>query len=258
AVVLVDGRPEGGECVLGGPEGRHAATVRRLRPGETVHLSDGHGRVAECSVTAAGREGLILAVLGRTVTRPPQPRFLLVQALAKGDRGELAVELATELGVDEGVPWPASRSVVGWQGERGERAWARWRATARAAAKQSRRSFVPAVAEPHTTRQVCALICRVTRDAGSALVLHAEAGTPLATVPVPDIGDLLLVVGPAGALSHGPPPPLPPAAPTPPPPPRRPLPARAAPRARARRGGPAGGPARAPAPPGGTAPPGDR
>src|SRR5262249_49697959 len=135
AVVLVDGRPEGGECVLGGPEGHHAATVRRLRPGETVHLSDGHGRVAECSITAAGREGLTLAVLGRTVTRPPQPRFLLVQALAKGDRGELAGEWATELGGDGGwggprswgwTRWCPGRRPARWCGGRASAASGRW------------------------------------------------------------------------------------------------------------------------------------
>ena len=202
-VFLVDELPEGDGYLLGGLEGHHAATVSRLRPGETVRLSDGYGGLAECRVTAAGPEGLTLAVLARTVTEPPQLRFVLVQALAKGDRGELAVELATELGVDEVVPWAASRSVVRWQGERGERSLARWRATVRAAAKQSRRTFVPEVAEPHTTRQVCALITRVTGLGGAALLLHAEAGRALATVPVPASGELLVVVGPEGGLSEG-------------------------------------------------------
>jgi len=202
-VFLVDELPEAGDYLLDGAEGHHAATVRRLRPGETVHLSDGYGGLAECTVTAAGPEGLTLAVLTRTVAEPPRPRFVLVQALAKGDRGELAVELATELGVDELVPWAASRSVVQWRGERGERTLARWRSTARAAAKQCRRPFVPDVAEPHTTRQVCALIARATAEAGVAVVLHAGAGTALAAVPVPTRGDVVLVVGPEGGVSEG-------------------------------------------------------
>jgi 16S rRNA (uracil1498-N3)-methyltransferase len=202
-VFLVDALPDGGDFVLDGAEGHHAAVVRRLRPGETVHLSDGYGGLAECTVTAAGPGGLTLAVLARTVAEPPRPRFVLVQALAKGDRGELAVELATELGVDEVVPWQAARAVVQWRGERGEKALARWRAVVRAAAKQSRRPFVPAVSDLHTTREVCALIGRTTAEAGIAVALHAEASTALAAVPVPASGDVVLVVGPEGGLSEG-------------------------------------------------------
>jgi 16S rRNA (uracil1498-N3)-methyltransferase len=119
---------------------------------------------------------------------------VLVQALAKGDRGELAVELAVELGVDEVVPWSAARSVTRWDGARGERSRDRWRSVARAAAKQSRRAWVPTVAPLASTRQVAARL-----SAGS-LVLHEAADTPLATVALPAGGDLVLVVGPEGGL----------------------------------------------------------
>jgi 16S rRNA (uracil1498-N3)-methyltransferase len=203
-VFLVDALPAaGGAAVLDGPEGHHAATVLRLRPGEAVWLSDGCGGLAECAVTAAEPAGLRLAVLARTAAEPPQPRFVLVQALAKGERGELAVELATEIGVDEVVPWQAARAVVQWRGERGERALARWRSTARAAAKQCRRPFLPAVADLHSTREVCALIGLATAAGGLAVVLHAQAGTALTAVPLPARGDVLLVVGPEGGLSEG-------------------------------------------------------
>lgn len=193
---LVDSLPDGGETVLGGAEGHHAAAVRRLRPGGLLWLADGAGGVAECTVTAVESGGLRLAV-GRVVRLdPPRPRFVLVQALAKGERGELAVELATELGVDEVLPWAAARSVARWEGARGERALDRWRTTAREAAKQSRRAWVPAVAGPHTTPQVAD---RLGRAAG-ALVLHEAAAEPLTAVPLPGDGDLVLVVGPEGGL----------------------------------------------------------
>jgi 16S rRNA (uracil1498-N3)-methyltransferase len=202
-VFLVDAIPDGDGFVLDGAEGHHAATVRRLRPGETVHLSDGCGGMAECAVAAAGHDRLTLTVLTRTVANPPRPRFVLVQALAKGDRGQLAVELATEIGVDALVPWQSARAVVQWRGERGEKALTRWRATARAAAKQSRRQFVPTVADLHSSREVCGLIARTTAEGGVAVVLHAEASAALATVPVPAGGDVVLVVGPEGGLSEG-------------------------------------------------------
>ena len=193
---LVDTLPTGGETVLDGAEGHHAAAVRRLRPGEPLALSDGLGGLADCTVLAVQRDSLRLAVRGLRRLAPPSPRFVLVQALAKGDRGELAVELAVELGVNELVPWAAARAVARWEGARGQRSLARWRSTARAAAKQSRRAWVPPVTELASTEQVAD---RAAAAAG-ALVLHESAAVPLAGVPLPAAGDLLLVVGPEGGL----------------------------------------------------------
>lgn len=186
----------GSELELTGPEGRHAATVRRVRVGEQVDLTDGRGTRARCTVTGLARDLVRLRVDAREVEPEPAPRLVLVQALAKGERGELAVELATELGVDEVVPWQAERCIVRWDGPRGERALARWRATAREAGKQSRRARHPVVAACTSTGELLA------RVAGTpALVLHEAAAAPLASVPLPAGGDLLLVVGPEGGLT---------------------------------------------------------
>jgi 16S rRNA (uracil1498-N3)-methyltransferase len=197
-VFLVDALPDGASAVLDGAEGHHAANVRRLRPGEQLVLADGAGGLADCVVTGSVAGGLRLAVTGTRRLPPPDPRFVLVQALAKGDRGELAVELAVELGVDEVVPWAAARSVVRWDGARGHRSLERWRSTARAAAKQSRRVWLPPVAEPASTPQVAALIAA----AAGALVLHEGADAPLGSMPLPAGGDLVLVVGPEGGLDE--------------------------------------------------------
>jgi 16S rRNA (uracil1498-N3)-methyltransferase len=133
---------------------------------------------------------------GRVVEPEPAPRLVLVQALAKGDRGELAVELATELGVDEVVPWQAERCIVVWAGARGDKALSRWRSTAREAGKQSRRARHPVVAHWVTTEQL------LDRVAGTpTLLLHESASAPLATAPLPPSGDLLLVVGPEGGIT---------------------------------------------------------
>jgi 16S rRNA (uracil1498-N3)-methyltransferase len=130
-VFLVTALPAGETYTLDGEEGHHAATVRRLAAGEEVDLADGAGGIAHCVVTGVGKGRLELAVTARTAVPAPAPRLVVAQALPKGDRGELAVEVMTEAGVDEILPWQAARSVARWQGERGAKALARWRSTAR-------------------------------------------------------------------------------------------------------------------------------
>ncbi len=184
--------------VLSGAEGRHAATVRRLRPGERVDVGDGAGLVAECVVTAHSGRGLELAVQARREVPRPDPVITVVQAIPKGDRGELAVEEMTEVGVDRIVPWAAARSVPVWQAERGARSLARWRATAREAAKQSRRAWLPEVTEPASAADVAAVITK----AACAVVLEPDAATGLGDLRPPDSGDLVLVVGPEGGITE--------------------------------------------------------
>ena len=182
----------GDVVVLDGPEGRHAATVKRTRVGEAVDLVDGRGTRVSGTVTAASKDSITVAVTSRTAEPAPSPRLTLVQALAKGDRGELAVELATEVGVDEVLPWSAARCVVRWDGERGDKAHERWRSTAREAAKQARRSWFPEVGPCLATPDVAAL-------PGTVLVLHEAASVPLTSVDLH--GDVVLVVGPEGGIT---------------------------------------------------------
>lgn len=196
ADVLLDVGP-GGVVLLDGAEGRHAATVRRIAAGETISLTDGAGRLAECVVESAGRDSLVLLVTGRVDEPPPTPRLVVVQALPKGDRGELAVETMTEVGVDAIVPWAASRCVTQWRGERGAKALTRWRSAAREAGKQSRRARFPEVTEVAGTRAVAELLAHASWGG----VLHEEASSPLAAVSPPSDGDLVLVVGPEGGIS---------------------------------------------------------
>lgn len=188
---------EGDRIVLDGPEGRHAASVRRLRAGERIDLTDGAGRVAECVVADVARDSLGAEVLRRYETPAPQPRLVVVQGLPKGDRGELAVEMMTEVGVDVIVPWAAARCVTQWKGDRAGKALARWRSTAREAGKQARRFHLPEVTEQATTAQVCALLS----GAALAVVLHEEAEEPLSGLDLPDKGDVVVVVGPEGGVS---------------------------------------------------------
>ena len=194
---LVDELPGGSAYTLTGPEGHHAADVQRLRPGEALILSDGRGGTASATVTAVRRGSVDLAVDVRHRADPPDPRLVVVQAIAKGDRGELAVQSMTEVGVDEIVPWAASRSVAQWRGERGAKSRERWIATAREAAKQARRAWLPAVGAECATTQVAA---RLARAAG-AFVLHEAATDRLSTAELPATGEIVLVVGPEGGIT---------------------------------------------------------
>ena len=197
---IVDELAQADELLVDGAEGRHAVDVLRLTPGERVRVGDGRGTVAESEVVAAGPEGLRVAVRNRFEVPPPEPEFVLVQALPKGDRGPLAVDLATELGVDRIIPWQASRCVTRWRDDdRVAKGVAKWRAAAHAASKQSRRARVPEVTEPMTTREVCGML----GDADLAVVLHEQARRPLAELTVPREGTIVVVVGPEGGLTDG-------------------------------------------------------
>ena len=196
----LDGLPDGTPLVLDGDEGRHAATVRRTQPGERVDVADGAGRVARCEVVSVAPGRLDLRVLQVEQVAQRVPALVLVQALAKGGRDELAVETATELGVDAVVPWQAARSVVVWAGERGERSRRKWQGVARAAAKQSRRATVPEVDQAVSSAGLAGLVAQAVAADGAALVLHEDAELALADVALPAAGRLLVVVGPEGGI----------------------------------------------------------
>jgi 16S rRNA (uracil1498-N3)-methyltransferase len=186
---------------LGGAEGRHAATVRRLVAGERLDLSDGAGLLCVAEVTAVAGQVLHARVLSRALVPKPTPRITVVQALAKGDRDERAVETMTEVGVDVIVPWQASRSIVRWDSPRAQKAVSRWRSTAREAAKQSRRPWLVDVPLLETTSAVVARLDSAVRAGGVAVVLHEAADVPLRGLEVPPEAAVVLVVGPEGGIA---------------------------------------------------------
>jgi 16S rRNA (uracil1498-N3)-methyltransferase len=221
-----------GSITLTGAEGRHAATVRRLAAGERADVTDGAGTIAECTVTRTGPGVIELAVLTKRTIPAAEPRIVVVQAIPKGDRGELAVEIMTEVGVDEVIAWQAERSVARWRrdradrgdgqhGHRGDRAdrgdrgdgvgrgdrvgradragkaLARWQATAREAAKQSRRAWIPEVTGPERTPAVA----RRVAAAGLAILLDPGAEAAFGSLAMPHQGEIVVIVGPEGGVS---------------------------------------------------------
>jgi 16S rRNA (uracil1498-N3)-methyltransferase len=187
----------GAQVTLAGDEGRHAAVVRRIQPGEMIMIGNGRGGGVRGAVVEVRGAGLIVEVLSH-LTTPAEPRcFVAAQALAKGDRSELAIEMLTEMGVSEIVPWQAARSIVRWTPDRAARSLSKWRSTAREAAKQSRRLQVPQVSEPVTTRQLAQRVANVD----CALLLHEDAEASLVDVDLPAAGTVLIMIGPEGGIS---------------------------------------------------------
>lgn len=182
---------------VGGSEARHAVTVSRIRPGESLLLGNGSGLILAGTVVTAEPTELSLSVDTSTVTPAATPRIVLVQALAKGDRDELAIQAATELGIDGVIPWAAARSVTRWEGPKVAKGRERWASIVREATKQSIRPWLPEVSGLTSTKQLVALAA-TTR----MLLLEPTADGRLTEVAPPtDDRDILLVVGPEGGIA---------------------------------------------------------
>ena len=199
----------GERATLGGSEGRHAASVRRIGAGERVDIVDGRGLRLTCDVIGSDKDTLSLTVRESRREDAPVPEVVLVQALAKGGRDEAAVEICTEIGVDRVIPWASQRAIVQWKGPKAEKGRAKWQAVARAAAKQSRRAYVPVVEDVKDSRELASWIASLTGEAGVAFVCHEEAtdslGAALARIRESSEDGALpariaLIVGPEGGI----------------------------------------------------------
>ncbi|MBI5161002.1 MAG: 16S rRNA (uracil(1498)-N(3))-methyltransferase [Micrococcales bacterium] len=191
---LPDAVAIGDRVRLDGDEARHAVHVARARVGERLAIGDGAGRVALGIVTGVADAELRLEVEELRIEPVPNPELWLVQALAKGDRDELAIQAATELGASGIVPWAAERSVTRWEGPKAAKAHARWAAIVREAAKQAIRSRVPVVAP-------LARLGDLARMPGAVLVLEPTASASISSVDLPTEGRIALVVGPEGGVT---------------------------------------------------------
>ena len=202
ALFYVDALPAVGEvATVSGDEGFHAATVRRIRPGEQLMLGDGAGELARCEVTDVGRSALHARVLSRWSVPPATPPVTVIQALPKSERSELAIESATEAGADAFVAWQAGRCVARWDPARADKGLRRWRAVARAAGRQSRRAHIPSITGPVSTAELTRLVRAHVADGAAVLVLHESAPEPPSEKLVAQAGSILIVVGPEGGIA---------------------------------------------------------
>lgn len=190
--------PTVGEVIeLTGDEGRHAVSVKRTSVGEQIELVDGHGIRAVITVTGVSGKDRLTGVVDCVASEPaPRPTVTVIQALPKAARSELTVDLLTQAGADVIVPWQAGRSVANW-GKKQDKGLAKWRAAARAAAKQSRRSRIPEITPVGDQAAVAALI----QAAPLALMLHEDATGKITDQPVAQVDSVVLIIGPEGGIS---------------------------------------------------------
>lgn len=191
----------GDAVILGGSEGHHGASVMRLQPGEHFQVVNGGGARWTLEVTEVVPEGLAALVLSFETEEKPLPEIILAQALSKGGRDEMAVEICTELGVDRIIPWQADRSIVRWSGAKVERGVTKWQNVAWKAAKQSRRAFLPTVLPLVTSKELAATIAE---PGTCGVIAHEEAETRLSTVLGEDSAAerIIFVVGPEGGITE--------------------------------------------------------
>jgi 16S rRNA (uracil1498-N3)-methyltransferase len=186
-----------GELVsLTGSEARHAVTVSRITIGQTVSIGNGAGLVVAGEVVTAEHTELTIRVATVETTPRREPAVFLAQALAKGDRDELAVQAATELGVDGVIPWAAARCISRWEGAKVAKGRDRWAAVVREATKQSLRPWLPDVLDLATTKQLVQMA-----EGARMIVLEPSAPATLAQLEVDD-RDVVLLVGPEGGIAQ--------------------------------------------------------
>ena len=194
-----EGCPEvGQEVILDGPEGHHAASVRRLRVGEAIALTDGHSTHSRGVVSQVSAKSVTIAIREVNPITAPSVTFELVQALAKGDRDELAIQAATELGCTRIVPWQAERSVSRWDEAKAVKQVQRWETITAEAAKQALRPLFPTVSAPVTSKQLTASFAGKT-----VLILDPTATVGLSELDLAKVKTVSIVVGPEGGITEG-------------------------------------------------------
>jgi 16S rRNA (uracil1498-N3)-methyltransferase len=188
----------GSSFVLSGPEAKHAVTVRRMLQGEAIAVSDGAGVKIRGQVTKVGKDTLEINVESVEVIPAPSVQLHLVQALAKGDRDELAIQACTELGLQGVIPWQADRSISIWKDEKKTKGQTRWQTIVAEAAKQSLRAYVPVVEQVQNSQELVSKLSNFDL----VLILDPEAKQSIAQWALPAEGSVALVVGPEGGMSE--------------------------------------------------------
>lgn len=187
----------GSKIKLAGSEAKHAISVRRIQVGEAIAISDGQATRLRGKVSAISKDWLEIEVSDIEAIEKPTTQIFLVQALAKGDRDELAIQASTELGVMGIIPWQSQRSVSIWKDEKKNKGQLRWQSIVTEAAKQSLRPLIPAVEPVLETLELTSRL----KEFDLVLILDPKSEVSITKVKLAGILSIAVVVGPEGGIS---------------------------------------------------------
>ena len=180
------------------PAATHLVRVLRASAGDACVLFNGDGRDYSARIVTAGkRDALVEIVDGRDIGNESPLRLTLLQSLARGEKMDLVLQKATELGVAGFVPVASERSEVRLEGERVDKRVAHWRNVVVAACEQSGRARVPGLSAPLPLAQALTAL-----DAGSRrLLLDPGGACAVGALTVPPGAGVVLAIGPEGGWS---------------------------------------------------------
>lgn len=181
-----------------GDEAHHIHKVLRMSVGESLLLSDGRGKWAQGNISTLSKAGVVVEISKTEVQSPLIPKISVIQAVPKSDRIKETIELLTEAGVDQIIPWQATRSISKLQNDSLEK----WRLGAFAAAKQSRRFFIPEITfgySPHSVpeglfQNSLIVTCHESSEVKLSQVFKERLPSTIDTI--------FIVIGPEGGLTE--------------------------------------------------------
>lgn len=186
----------GSTAVIDGADARHIAGALRMAVGEALTLCDGAGTDYACTITALGKDTVEATVDAAAPTASePTLAVTLYMGMPKGDKLELVIQKAVELGVTAVVPVITARSIVRVGGKDAEKKQVRLQRIAAEAAGQSGRGIIPTVVAPISWKAALARL-----ESENTLLCYEGGGAPIGTLVNPADTAVSLVVGPEGGF----------------------------------------------------------
>jgi len=183
---------------LEGDEAHHAIKVRRTELNEIILVTDTKGLVVEAKVVEIGPGKILKAeIINKKQHEIQNPIVCVAQAVAKGDRADLSIELLTEVGVDKIIPWQANRSVSKLENKT-EKLIQKWQSIARESTKQARRSFMPEILNLVNSKD----LVDEFQNFENIIVLDPDSSVNFTDAIKNNSKRILLVIGPEGGIDE--------------------------------------------------------
>lgn len=184
-------------------ESHHIDKVLRLKPGDRVRAFDGQGNEFSCTLLQRSKQGWMAEIQAqKSGLSEPYYRIHLMQGLAKGDKMNMIIQKAVEIGVYSIIPLQSEYSVIRMNSEKVCKKVERWQTIAREACKQCGRSYIPAVHLPQTVDETI----RIVTGNSWIMLYEDEYDMDLRTCikerEILKSRDLYIMVGPEGGFSR--------------------------------------------------------